>query len=58
MTNRIWDGCRYVASEDRLDIAEYCERHGISIRWIRYSSVRNKYYLRLWGKYKKDKYAE
>ena len=53
MINRIsLNGCRYVVSTRISDLREYCRKYNIKDGWIRFSLKNNKYYLRLWGRYK------
>ena len=46
------NGCRYVVSTRISDIRKYCRKYNIKDGWIRFSVKNNKYYLRLWGRYK------
>jgi hypothetical protein len=43
--------CRYLVSEDKAELIQYCADHGINPDWIRERD--GKHYLRLWGRYKK-----
>jgi hypothetical protein len=54
MINRIsLNGCRYIVSEDIKEVEKYCETHEINKKWIRFKH--DKYYLKLWGRYKNVK---
>lgn len=48
------NGKRYVASERKVVIENYCAVKNIPMRFIRFSERHQKYYLRLWGRYKKS----
>jgi hypothetical protein len=47
-----FNGCVYVWTEDRKELEAYCKRHKINPAWIRFRAKTNRYYLRLWGRYK------
>lgn len=49
--NRIsLNGCRYIVSENKIDLEKFCDEHNINKKWIRFKKM--KYYLRLWNSYK------
>lgn len=54
LVNRVApNGARYIVSKDRWRVEKVCEKKGIPPHWIRYHEKRKKYYLRLWGSFKR-----
>jgi hypothetical protein len=49
------NGCRYVASKNKAAVEAYAQCKHIPLSWIRYHQGRDKWYLRLWGRYARQK---